>query len=138
MAKSKVLEKDIQSMVLQFLRRVPYMKVTRHHPVRMKQIGKKVIFVKVHEEELGWADIIGCYRGRFVEFEIKRPGEDLSDDQKRHRADIELNAGGDYFRVDGLESLLDAIDKLKKKYSNGSVPNGTGITHTTERAKEHV
>ncbi len=71
----KILEKDIQSEILL------YLKGNKTH------FGRGGVWVNVHGGSpymnAGLPDIIGCYKGRFVAFEVKRPGGRLTALQSR-------------------------------------------------------
>ena len=56
-------------------------------------------YARIPDDEVGVPDIIACIRGKFVGFEMKKEGEDLSPDQKKRKFDIEKNEGI-YFKVD--------------------------------------
>ena len=49
--------------------------------IMRKLRSKGGFWIKIHGgpfQVLGIPDIIGCYRGRFCAFEVKRPGRDLT------------------------------------------------------------
>lgn len=56
-------------------------------------------------QESGLPDIIGCYQGKFVGFEVKQPGEDASPIQL-HVLDEIHKSGGHAAIVESVEDVL--------------------------------
>jgi len=75
------------------------------------------VWYKIHggpQQERGIPDIIGCYHGRFVAMEIKRPGADYREPtpyQRKQITDIKM-AGG----VTGVVTSVEEALELMKKY----------------------
>jgi len=61
----------------------------------------------------GSADVLGCYRGRFVGIECKARRGQLSADQRTWR-DAVLAAGGVYLVAKGASAVRDVIEALEK------------------------
>lgn len=59
----------------------------------------------------GAADILGCYRGLHIEFEVKQPKGTQSEDQIEHEKHI-LEAGGRYYVVRSVEDVQRAMEAL--------------------------
>ena len=57
---------------------------------------------------LGIPDIIAIKKGRVLFLEIKKPGGKLSPGQIIFR-DMILSHGGEYYKIDGLDRLIDII-----------------------------
>lgn len=60
----------------------------------------------------GSADIVGCYRGRFVAFEVKLPGEKQSDDQVEWECSVAF-AKGYYFVVESPQQAVKALGDVE-------------------------
>ena len=60
----------------------------------------------------GVPDIVGCWRGRFVGFEVKRPTVGRVSDLQRHRIDQVRAAGGVAEVVYGLEDVRRVLDEV--------------------------
>jgi len=71
------------------------------------QAGKR--FIKANT--IGSADIKGCHRGRFVELEVKRPGETQTPEQVDRQADV-IRAGGVYAVVHNPTEAFAVVDAL--------------------------
>jgi Holliday junction resolvase len=61
----------------------------------------------------GTPDLIACVDGRFVAFELKVEGNDLSDAQKIRKIQIERSGGLHYVprTVEEFRAILEEIDK---------------------------
>ena len=60
----------------------------------------------------GWPDIIACWRGRFLGIEVKRPGEEPSEEQRRVHEELAA-AGAIVLIVHSLEDLVFALRGLQ-------------------------
>lgn len=60
----------------------------------------------------GVPDIIGCYRGFFVGFEVKRPVVGQVSEIQKHRIEQIRAAGGHAFVVYGLDDVKKALEGL--------------------------
>ena len=60
----------------------------------------------------GVPDIVGCYRGRFVGFEVKRPVVGKVSELQKHRIDQINAAGGCALVVYGVEDVKQALAVL--------------------------
>lgn len=60
----------------------------------------------------GVPDIVGCYRGLFVCFEVKRPVVGKLSELQKHRIEQIRTAGGHAFVVYGLEDVKQALEGL--------------------------
>jgi hypothetical protein len=66
----KIKEKDIQKQILDWLKLQPHLFV-----IRTNNIGVPMANGKFRPSPVkGLADILICYRGRFIALEVKRPG----------------------------------------------------------------
>lgn len=88
-----------------------------------KNILKKLrskggFWIKIHGgpfQILGIPDIIGCYRGRFCAFEVKRPGRDLTRIQAATIQAIK-RAGGIALKITSFEeaeAILRTVPELE-------------------------
>ena len=95
MKKFKITEADITTRIRNYLmiRRIFHWKVWQGPMSQPK----------------GVSDIIGCYKGRFLAIEVKKPGGKLTLMQAKFLAQVE-DAGGIAFVA---RSLDDVINKLK-------------------------
>lgn len=59
----------------------------------------------------GTADILGCFRGRYIAIEVKIGADRQSDDQKREQADVE-RAGGVYIVAKTFTGFLESFSEL--------------------------
>lgn len=57
----------------------------------------------------GAGDILGCYKGQHIEFEVKARKGVQSEWQKRHEQDIKA-AGGRYFVVHSVDEVREAME----------------------------
>lgn len=105
MTKKKILEKDIQNEILL------YLKGDKTH------IGRGGFWVNVHGGSTfmlaGLPDIIGCYNGRFVAFEVKRTGGKLTALQAAFLDKIRT-AGGIAQVVYSRENVIFTLNKLDR------------------------
>ncbi len=69
----------------------------------------------------GGADLIGCYRGRFVAVEIKTPTGRQSEDQRRFQRCVE-RAGGIYVVLRSVEEAAAWIATLAATTATGATP----------------
>ena len=60
----------------------------------------------------GVPDIVGCYCGLFVAFEVKRPEVGKLSELQKHRIDQIIAAGGRAFVVYGVEDVKRALEGL--------------------------
>ena len=60
----------------------------------------------------GVPDIVGCYCGLFVAFEVKRPVVGKLSELQKHRIDQIVAAGGRAFVVYGVEDVKRALERL--------------------------
>ena len=89
-----MLESDIQKQVVAYL----------------KGCGAKVITLKVASVS-GNADLIICYNGKYVEFEMKQPGKHATKLQLIKATEC-INADGAWFEIHSLEEAEAAIQLL--------------------------
>jgi hypothetical protein len=83
----------------------------------------------------GISDIVGCYRGRYVEIELKAPGryanvkDGLTPLQAKHHLDIELN-GGWVIVADDWPTIQRALESFSDTLTDSELgPNGpAGLT----------
>lgn len=65
---------------------------------------------------VGFPDITFCFLGRYIAFEVKRPGKQLRANQAAWMGKI-LRAGGRHFVVHSGHECSGIIDKLKAEFS---------------------
>lgn len=99
-------EAAIQRQVLDYLR-------LRRIPATRNQAGH----VRVGSSWLnlgaaGWPDIIACWRGHFLGIEVKRPGEQPSEEQQRVHEELAA-AGAIILIVHSIEDLELALRGLQ-------------------------
>lgn len=71
--------------------------------------------MKIHGDmyqERGIPDILVCYRGNFVAFEVKRPGKERNVSKFQHLKLLKISKAGGVARV--ISSTYEAIDILAK------------------------
>ncbi len=90
-----MLEKQLQAKCLKYLKGFPGVWVLK----------------TIVSNKAGVPDVIACIAGRFVSFEIKKPGGDATPLQKYNGEQIE-KAGGVFHMVDNFESFKQIIHKL--------------------------
>lgn len=56
----------------------------------------------------GVSDILGCYQGRFMAIEVKRPGRKATDAQRRFIDNVN-DAGGIGFVADSIEDVVEGL-----------------------------
>ena len=100
-------ESEIQNEIVQYLRTIDGMFCFRHSPIKI--IGKGQI-VKVGILELGIADIICCYKGQYIELEVKTSKGQQSIEQKAHEKLIN-KCNGEYYVVTSVEDVKERIMK---------------------------
>ena len=93
-----MLEKQIQAKIVKYL----------------KSIGCKVTKTIVNNTS-GTADLIVCYRGYYVEMEVKQPGKHATKLQQLKGRETE-EAGGRWFEVHSVDEAMEAIDLMNKAY----------------------
>ena len=67
----------------------------------------------------GVPDIVGCYRGLFVAFEVKRPKVGRLSELQKHRIEQIKNAGGLACVVCSVEDVKQALEGLAAFVSDG-------------------
>ena len=67
----------------------------------------------------GVPDIVGCYRGLFVGFEVKRPVVGRVSELQKHRIEQIRSAGGQAFVVYGVEDVKQALAVLSANTREG-------------------
>lgn len=67
----------------------------------------------------GVPDIVGCYCGLFVAFEVKRPVVGKLSELQKHRIDQIIAAGGRAFVVYGLDDVKKALEGLSSNLCTG-------------------
>ena len=77
-------------------------------------IGCKVINLKSAVRK-GNADLVLCYRGRYIEFEMKQPGKDATKLQKIKGEEC-ASTGGSWFCIHSLEEAQEAITHVRGYY----------------------
>jgi hypothetical protein len=90
-------EKQITNKILKHLRSVPYSKWSKIHQGGMS--------------EKGVPDIVGCFQGRYVAIEVKRPGKHPTPMQADYLQGIKA-AGGVAWCVHSVSELLDLMTGL--------------------------
>ncbi len=96
-----MLEKDIVAMIRRYL----------------KLLGADIFFFKEHGGQYSTAgipDLICCYKGRFVAFEVKSPVGKPTELQKRTLEKIQ-KAGGVAFVVRSVKEVQDIISMIDKQ-----------------------
>lgn len=88
-------ESKIQSDILAYLRTLPNCK-----PIKI-----------IAANERGIPDILCCYKGRFVAFEVKQPGKQLEPIQLAQAAEI-IKAGGECFLVRSVKEVQGFVEKI--------------------------
>lgn len=63
----------------------------------------------------GGADLVGLFRGRYVEIEIKTPTGRQSPEQRKHQAMVE-GKGGLYFVVRSEQDAHDLLAELHRRF----------------------
>lgn len=105
----KILEKDIQSAVLQYLKIKGYFVWKQNNTGIRKPNGSYI-----PSQMLGVADIIGVGpKGRFVAVEVKRPGGKLSLHQERFLMEVREKGG-----LAVVVQSVDHIIEILKKWEN--------------------
>ena len=82
-------------------------KIQKHTIVYLLSIGCKVINLKSATRK-GNADLVMCYRGLYVEFEMKQPGKEATKMQ-RIKGQETLDAQGFWFCIHSLDEAKEAI-----------------------------
>lgn len=99
--KYEPLEKDIQASILEYLHAKKIFCWKEHSGGLMIDGGKRYMPIGLK----GKADILGCYRGRFLAIEVKRPSGKLSVDQYEFITQIN-NAGGLAFVATSIDDVI--------------------------------
>jgi len=97
--KSPLTEKKIQGNILKYL----------------KKTVKEGHFFKIHQgryAQIGIADILGCFRGRFVAFEVKRPKGKLTVLQNLFLEKIR-EAGGIAEKVCSVDDVKEILENVE-------------------------
>lgn len=79
-----------------------------------KEYGKELWFFKTHgsaDQVRGLPDMIGCYKGRFIAMELKKPGGHATDLQAFTMEQIEA-AGGYATTIHSYEEAVDFLDTV--------------------------
>lgn len=74
-------------------------------------------WIKTHGgafQRVGLPDIIGCYEGCFISFEVKKPGEDASEIQKHIIKEICRKGKGIAVVIVSIEEALNLVKGVKK------------------------
>lgn len=75
----------------------------------------------------GSADLIGCYRGRFIALEIKTPNGRQSAEQRKFQRCVERN-GGVYLIPRSVKHAVELIDAVRAGLAaDGSAPESNSI-----------
>ena len=77
-------------------------------------IGCKVINLKSAVRK-GNADLVICYKGRYIEFEMKQPGKTATKLQFIKGLECSV-AGGSWFCIHSLEEAQEAITHVRDYY----------------------
>lgn len=94
---SKPTEKQIQDAVLDTLRLHGAVAIrVNNGMIPLEYKGRRRVFRGTDTQ--GVADILACYRGKFLAIEVKRPGGKQRPTQLEFQASID-RAGGSYFVV---------------------------------------
>lgn len=101
-------EHDIQRAILEFLLRA----YPKAHWWPNKTVGTSGLARRKNTTYRGAGDIMGCYKGRHIEFEVKTKRGTQSDDQKRHQERIEV-AGGRYYVVRNIDDVQKAMEDAR-------------------------
>lgn len=73
----------------------------------LKSVGAYTVKIHVSSYQTqGTPDILCCYRGRFIGFELKRPGESATELQKYRIEQIH--------RADGYAYVADSVEQVKE------------------------
>lgn len=100
-----MLESDIQADVLKLLARHP--KVAWFHRMNVGAVKRGSRYIRFGRK--GMCDITGQLRnGRRLEIEMKRPGEQPTDDQKEFIAMVNI-AGGLAFIARSIDDVQEAL-----------------------------
>ena len=82
----------------------------------LRSVGAKVIKLVVGSVK-GNADLVICYRGLYVEFEMKQPGEHATPLQLLKGRDT-TKAEGLWFEIHSVEEAQEAIRSIDDKCKN--------------------
>jgi len=77
----------------------------------LKSVGCKVIKTVVNTVA-GHADMIICYKGHYIEFEMKAPGKHATKLQLVKARETQ-EAGGHWFEIHNVEEAKEAIAKVE-------------------------
>lgn len=85
----------------------------------LKSVGAYVVKVHVSSyQSQGTPDILCCYQGIFIGFELKRPGETASELQE-YRIEQIQRAGGVALVADSLEQVKEVLYDIDRVQWNG-------------------
>lgn len=90
-----MLEKEIQAKCLAYLKSIP----------------KAWVMKSVVANRSGIPDMIACINGRFVAFEVKRKGGEVTPLQRFNGLQIEA-AGGQWFVIDDFKQFKEIIHQI--------------------------
>ena len=82
----------------------------------LKLHGCKVIKI-VEASVAGHADIVGCYKGRYFEMEVKVPGTTSRPLQVAKGKEC-ITAGGFWFEVHSLDEAKNCLNYVKDNYAS--------------------
>ena len=116
----KISEAQIQKGILEYLLYRPNIAFVRHNAIKMFGGKGKPTPIKLKSWELGVADIIVCYRGRYIEFEVKTPRTKQSDNQIIRQETVE-KAGGFYFVIRSIKDVETALREINDKVTNEKI-----------------
>jgi len=105
--KKSTLETPLLRAIKQYLMCVHEMVIIRHNQMRVA----KNRFIKIDPNDLGAPDLIACYRGVYVGFEIKVEGKKQTPKQIEFEKRI-LDAGGFYYVLTSINDAVNAIHDL--------------------------
>lgn len=76
--------------------------------------GRPDVYRK-NPEMSGLGDVLCCWGGLFIQFEVKRTAkEKLRDTQEEHRYRLE-RAGGHYYQVTSLDEVIEILSKRRTR-----------------------
>lgn len=79
-------------------------------------------WIKIHASSFqssGEPDIIGCYKGLFVAFELKNPnGKGIVSKLQVHRINDIINSNGIAMATDMFNDIIGALDYIDEHYSS--------------------
>ena len=104
-------EKEIENAILDYLQTIKGMVAWKNQTTGLYDPVKKCFRpLRGKHSGKGSTDIIGCFRGRFIGIEVKRPKNfKLSDDQKAFIDKINMS-GGIAFVAKSIEDVKKALE----------------------------